>query len=230
MDWRRIVELHGSTNGSHGSGYLLAPGLVLTARHVVDGLATIRLRLLEADADGLPAGVGAWQAARVVWCGSGGSDAALLVPADAAAVFRTPPGGVTFGRLDGRAPVRVDALGFPRAVATATHSDTLHVEAWVDPLTSLRAAVLQLQVTSSRPGDAQGWRGMSGAAVFAADRLVGVVEAVPAALDDHTLRVVPVHPLLDDAEAVQLLRAAGVATALPFVDADYVSRLPRAGD
>lgn len=236
MDWHRIVELHGPTNGSHGSGYLLAPGLVLTARHVVEGLAMMRLRLLEADADGLPAGVGAWQSARVVWCGSGGSDLALLVPADAAAVFRTPPGGVTLGRLDSRsrAPVRVDALGFPRAAATATHSDTLHVEAWVDPLTAVRAAVLQLQVTSSRPADAQGWRGMSGAAVFAADRLVGVVEAVPAALDDHTLRVVPVHPLLDDAEAVQLLQAAGLVAALPAalprVDADYVSRLPRAGD
>jgi hypothetical protein len=38
MEWQRVVELHsGAGVGLHGSGYLLAPGLVLTARHVVDG-------------------------------------------------------------------------------------------------------------------------------------------------------------------------------------------------
>lgn len=59
MEWQRVVELHsGKDRGRHGSGYLLAPGLVLTARRVVERLDTTRLRLLAADKDGLPGAVG----------------------------------------------------------------------------------------------------------------------------------------------------------------------------
>ena len=39
MQWQRVVEIHGGPRGQHGTGYLLAPGLALTARHVVNGLA-----------------------------------------------------------------------------------------------------------------------------------------------------------------------------------------------
>jgi hypothetical protein len=70
---------------------------------------------------------------------------------------------------------------------------------------------------------------MSGAAVFAGDRLVGVVEAVPARLDGSTLRAVPAHLLSEVDDAAALLRNAEVAIAQQFVDATYVERLPRTG-
>jgi len=228
MQWQRVVELHsGGDGGRHGSGYLIASGLVLTARHVVDGLDATSVRLLEPDEDRLPGGIGAWQDARVVWSGTD-VDLALLAPA-AAAAFRKLESTTTIGRLDGRAPVRVDALGFPRAMLNPTYSDSLHVEAYVNAWSGVRGDAMLLDVRTSRPAQAEGWRGMSGAAVFAGDRLVGVIEAVPARLDGSTLRATPAHALFEATDAARLLREADVDLAPQLVDAAYVDNLPPAG-
>ena len=88
MQWQDLVELHGGGDrGLHGTGYLLAPTLLLTARHVVDGLEATGVRLLAPDADGLPGGVGPWQDARVAWSG-GDVDLALLTPLEGSPPFR----------------------------------------------------------------------------------------------------------------------------------------------
>ncbi|MEO8524106.1 MAG: serine protease [Caldimonas sp.] len=230
MEWQRVVELHsGADEGSHGSGYLLATGLVLTARHVVDGLDATEVRLLTADEDGLPGDVGEWQVAQVAWRGGADLDLALLTPAADAAPFRDTTSAATIARLDGRAPVRVDALGFPRAMLSPTHSDTLHLEAAIDAWSGVRGEDLLLDVRTTRPVDDEGWKGMSGAAVFAGDRLVGVVAAVPAKLDASTLRATPAHVMFEVEAAASLLRNAGVALASQFVDAAYVEKLPRVG-
>ncbi len=230
MDWQCVVELHsGAAQELHGSAYLLAPGLVLTARHVVAGLAATDLRLLAADEDGLPGGVGAWQPAQVAWTGGADLDLALLIPAAGASPFDASARAATLGRLDGRAPVRVDALGFPRAMLSPTHSDTLHLEATIDAWSGIRGEVLLLDVATTRPAEGEGWKGMSGAAVFAGDRLVGVIEAVPGELDRSTLRATPVHAMFEVEAAAALLRDAEVVLAEQFVDAGYVDRLPRVG-
>jgi hypothetical protein len=229
MYWQNLAEIHsGSAGGLHGSGYLLAPGLLLTAGHVVHGLQESRVRLLEANEYGLPAGVGDWQTARVAWVGDD-VDLALLAPAAGGAPFREPVSAAAIARLGGREPVRVDALGFPRAVLAATHSDTLHLEATINAWSSVRGEALLLDVRTTRPATADGWKGMSGAAVFAGDRLVGVIEAVPARLDDSTLRATPAYSLADADAAMALLHDAEVAIAPQPVDAAYVDALPRAG-
>ena len=229
MRWQQIVELSGTGGrGAHGSGYLLAPGLVLTARHVVGQAKAASVRLLTPDEDGLPGGVGAWQDARVAWTGAS-RDLALLVPQAGAATFREVATPVAIARLDGREPVRVDALGFPRALQTPTHSDTLHLQAMVDPWSAVRSDVLLLDVRTARPAEDDGWKGMSGAAVFGGDRLVGVVEAVPLRLDDSTLRATPAHVLFADTDARALLQAAGIGDTQQMIDASYVERLPPGG-
>lgn len=228
MQWQRIVELHERDSGRFGSGYLLAPGLVLTAAHVVQGFEQTRARLLMPDEDQLPGAIGERSLASVAWR-DGDHDLALLVPAAGAPPFRadTPP--ITIGRLAERAAVRVDALGFPLALDTPAHGDTLHVEALVSAWTGVRGASLVLDVKTARPRAADGWKGMSGAAVFAGDRLVGVVEAVPADLADGTLRAARADLLFDAAAARSLLGAAKVRLADQVVDAAYVDALPRAG-
>ena len=40
-----VVDRGPGGEGSRGSGYLVAPGLVLTAAHVVAGAVTVRVRL-----------------------------------------------------------------------------------------------------------------------------------------------------------------------------------------
>ena len=228
MEWQCVVEIHGGPQGRHGSGYLLGSDLALTARHVVDGLKETELRLLEPDELGFPGRVGKWQAAQVDWL-SPESDLALLTPAAGREHFRKSIGPTTIGRLDGRAPVRVHALGFPRALLTPTHSDMLQLEASVNAWSGARSEALLLDVKTTRPAEDAGWKGMSGAAVFAGDRLIGVIEAVPAKLDTSTLRATPTHALFDDSHASKALRKAHVELAAEFVDAKYVEKLPLAG-
>jgi hypothetical protein len=227
MEWQRVVEIHGGPRGQHGSGYLLAPGLALTARHVVAGLQFTELRLLEPDELGFPGRVGAWQDARVAWA-SPDADLALLAAAESK-TFRDLPGATTVGRLDGRAPVRVHAMGFPRALAAPTHSDVLQLQASINAWSGARSDALLLDVQTSRPAEDNGWKGMSGAAVFAGDRLVGVVEAVPTKLDGLTLRATPAYLLFADEPAGEVLRPGHVELATEPVDAKYVDKLPLAG-
>lgn len=229
MEWQRVAELHGGgENGRHGSGYLLSPGLALTARHVVERLDSIELRLLEPDQLGFPGAAGIWQPARVAWASST-ADLALLAPQVGSSTFRALESATTLARVGGRAPIRVHALGFPRALLTATHSDTLQFEAAVNPWSGVRSESLLLDVRTTRPADEEGWKGLSGAAVFAGDRLVGVVEAVPTRLDSSTLRAIAAFALFDDPQAAEMLRAAGVERASEHVDAVYVDRLPPSG-
>lgn len=227
MQWQRVVEIHGGPRGRHGSGYLLAPDLVLTARHVVDGLQATELRLLEPDELGFPGRVGAWQPARVAWAGSD-CDLALLAPAPGRR-FRVLPGAATVGRLDGRAPVRVHGMGFPRAMVAPAHSDVLQIQASVNAWSGARSEALLLDVQTARPAEDDGWKGMSGAAVFAGDRLVGVIEAVPTRLERAVLRAVPTYLLFGDQAASSALRTAHVELASEPVDAKYVDKLPLTG-
>lgn len=228
MHWRRVVEIHSGEKGPHGSGCLLASGLVLTAKHVVEGAAATDIRVIEPDHHGLPGVIGAWQPARIVWV-SPNYDLALLAPQKRDARFCEMPATTTIARLAGQAPVRVHALGFPRAMLTPTHSDTLFLEATVNPLSGVRAASLLLDVHTTLPADREGWKGMSGAAVMAADRLVGVIEAVPAKLDAATLRATPAYLLVEDATALALLDEAKVDRSAQLVDAGYVNQIPIAG-
>lgn len=227
MEWQRVVEIYGGSRGQHGSGYLLGPGLAVTARHVVDGLQETEIRLLEPDKLGFPGQVGAWQAARVVWTGPD-ADLALLA-VDTGNKVRELPGTTTLGRLDGRAPVRVHAMGFPRALMAPTHSDVLQLQATVNAWSGARSDALLLDVQTTRPAEDDGWKGMSGAPVFAGDRLVGVVEAVPKKLDGSALRATPAHLLFADEDAGKELRRAQVELAAEPVDAKYVDKLPLAG-
>lgn len=228
MEWQRIAEVHGGEKGRHGSAYLLASEVALTARHVVEGLASIELRRLEPDSMGFPGAVGAWQPARVAWI-SPNADLALLIPEQTRSSFCELTDATTLARVDGRVPIRVHALGFPRAMLSPTHSDTLQLEATVNAWSGVRSESLLLDVCTTRPAEDAGWRGMSGAAVFAGDRLVGVIEAVPVQLDSSALRATPAYLLFDDPEAAAILRAARVEFATQYVDASYLEKLPSSG-
>ena len=228
MQWQRVLEIYGEPSGSRGSGYLLAPRLALTARHVVEGLEQVEVRWPQADAMGLPGVLGRWTRASVRWLGPGADDLALLVPANGDD-FTVPSGTVALSRLDGHAPVPVHAMGFPRAAGRPARSEALFVAATVNAWSGVPAEAMLLAVQGPNLAEREGWKGVSGAAVFAGDRLVGVLQSVPKAFDGSTLRATTAHLLLEHADAAALLAEAGVQLDPPFVDAAYVARLPVAG-
>ncbi|MEU8242975.1 trypsin-like peptidase domain-containing protein [Actinoplanes missouriensis] len=181
-----------------GSGYLIAPGLLLTARHVLDGIE---------DHDGLAA----LRVSRLT--GGDLTVSEIIRPTDDAldvALLRvrrdeseeTPMIAVA----DVEEPVQVWATGFPRAQRQGEARDPEHVRGMADPLSGPDHAI-SVDVDSGIPADADGWSGFSGAALFTVGgALLGVVATDHRAFGGRRLEAVPIDRLLDD---------SGLRDALP---------------
>ncbi|MFF4522354.1 trypsin-like peptidase domain-containing protein [Streptomyces bluensis] len=172
-----IADPAGGGARRRGSGYLVSPGKVLTAAHVVEGAEAVRVRF-EADRPGERT-----VEAAVEWRHAG-IDVAVLAPAEEHPGDVDVP-SVPFGRVGEQdAVLRCTALGFPRFKLRRDEDgsrfrDAEHVDATCAVLSNRREGTLDLKITSP-PGDdpdpeRDAWEGMSGAAVFSNGRLVGVV-------------------------------------------------------
>ena len=212
-------------DGSHtrGSGYLVAPGWVLTASHVVRAATSIGVWLgappeLQED-NGM--GVDPSRVLRAVR-----ADLALLPinrGGTSAAVDLAP-----FGRLDREStePVQVVAAGFPRFklrsapgrqgvllrdlhftigtivggsnTKTGTYEYSVHAAPDEDP----------------SPKDHSPWEGMSGAAVWAGGRLIGVIGQHYPRENRGTLAVRPIEALFAEEDATQLVHWRNASSQL----------------
>ena len=105
-----LVDRGPGDKGSRGSGYLVAPSLVLTAAHVVAGARVVRARLDVGQRTEVDVQAEGWWADPE---GSNGTDlAVLMIAADATEGRHVEP--ARFGRIsDGTAVLAVQAFGFP---------------------------------------------------------------------------------------------------------------------
>ncbi|WP_408056088.1 trypsin-like peptidase domain-containing protein [Streptomyces luteolifulvus] len=158
--------------GRRGSGYRITGGTVGTACHVVAGAAVVRVRC---NADTPEEST---RDARVL---AADGDLALLAVDRADEL--TP---VRFGRvLERDAVIACTGLGFPRFTfrgdASGTYRDVCHLVGSAPVLSNRRSGTLEITVASPPEPDPDparsAWEGMSGAPVFAAGRLVAVVNA-----------------------------------------------------
>jgi WD40 repeat protein len=208
-----------------GSGYRVAAAFVLTAAHCLRGSGH-RVWLPDGE-----------HAAQVVALGSpGGVDLALLkiIPtSDQALIGEIPP--VRCARVDRSTPGRIGgcvAVGYPRfAGRPEAPLITCQVDGWIpigsgliDTATGRRSGFLTLRAegpmplalpTSEENLTGSVWAGMSGAAVFVDDLLVGVVAEHHLPEGDGSLTVVPIEwaERLHGAEGRLLLQVLGVESA-----------------
>ncbi|WP_433384091.1 trypsin-like peptidase domain-containing protein [Actinoplanes sp. CA-142083] len=160
-----------------GSGYRISTRAVLTAAHVVAGAAEVTVRL---DA-GRP---GEWQATATVQpVEPADGDVALLdiEPPEEAPAVRPAP----FGRLGTRrAVIGVHAVGFPRwkmrtDADDRPFRDMFDAEGSIAVYSNRRSGTLEFTVAQPPPEDpdpeASAWDAMSGAAVWADRRIIGVI-------------------------------------------------------
>ncbi|MGE3663861.1 MAG: trypsin-like peptidase domain-containing protein [Pseudonocardia sp.] len=175
----RVGEL--VVGARRGSGYRVGADTVLTAAHVVDGATAVRVRF-RSD---LP---GAWEAAGAVRWSDPATDLAVVAirPVSPAA---GPP--ARFGAIGDRAAVlEVHAVGFPgwklRAedgsgprpdLPGSRYRDSFHLSGSAPVLSNWREGTLEVVTTPPAAGEpgVSPWGGMSGAAVWVGDRIVGVV-------------------------------------------------------
>lgn len=157
-----------------GSGYLVGPGRVLTAAHVVADADTAVVRFQAHRPE-------QWAAeATVAWTHDGLDIAVLILPDHEN--DDVPP--VSFGRAgDQDAVLACTAMGFPRFKlrtdeAGRSFRDTEHMDARCAVLANRREGTLDLRITAPPAEDPDperdAWEGMSGAAVFSGGYLVGV--------------------------------------------------------
>ncbi|MFC8830830.1 trypsin-like peptidase domain-containing protein [Streptomyces sp. NPDC057137] len=182
---------------SVGSGYLIAPRLVLTARHVIEDKDTgsdwpqIQLRV------GHPGKGGTVRAeATVVWRHPR-LDVALLLTRDAVEVPGAP---VRWGHPVGKAPLCYEGLGFPLANADEER-EVEHLRGTLPLLSSGSRDLYTLdqeRAPDHRADGRKAWGGTSGAAVFCEDRLVGVVIQDDQSYGNRRLRACPAHAFAQD--------------------------------
>ena len=181
-----VVDRGPGYDGSRGSGYLVAPGVVLTAAHVVAGASVVRVRLdvgQRSEVDVLAEG---WWADPEV---DNGTDLAVVMITAEASAGRDVE-SARFGRIsDGMAVLAVQAFGFPRfklrgsPVGTGgpgVFRDLEQVTGHAPVAANRRQGTLAVYLddpppTAAEPGGPSPWAGMSGAAVWAAGRIVAVV-------------------------------------------------------
>ncbi|MEU8175585.1 trypsin-like peptidase domain-containing protein [Microbispora hainanensis] len=168
-----IVARHGEP-GRRGSGYRVSSRAVLTAAHVVQDASAIRVRF---DAD-LP---GEWTAEATSWWADTESDLAVLSITPRGEDDEVAP--ARFGRIGGEraAVLAVRAVEFPRFKLRddgELYRDSHQADGSTAVLSNRREGTLEVTVPPPERDpdpDASPWEGMSGAAVWVGDRIVGVV-------------------------------------------------------
>ncbi|MBG0811126.1 trypsin-like peptidase domain-containing protein [Methylosinus sp. H3A] len=197
MQIARVVEIL-RENKSIGSGYLITPHLVLTARHVVsperEGARWLVHPIAGVDSARLPLHQRKRPralAARVAWRSPHEAvDLAILELADGETAPELPAEPVTLGR----APHDCGSLpcvghGFPSAAG----ADDRRVEGLLS--WSFVPNRFDLDVSTKGPEVVKRWGGMSGAAIFVGDILVGVVSKVDPNWREGKLEATPVEHL-----------------------------------
>ncbi|MEV1118780.1 trypsin-like peptidase domain-containing protein [Actinosynnema sp. NPDC049800] len=208
MDQRRLADVRAGTEAAArgaGSGYLIGRRLVLTAGHVVgtrDGAwPRVVVRL------GHPNRERRRHDARLVW-----SHPAL----DVALLELDPPAdgelgdAVRWGVVDGIEQVRYSGIGFPGfADYGEAGAGVEQLAGVVNPLsTGPHGAYVLDQDAAPQPGR-RAWAGVSGAAVFCAGLLVGVVVLDDVDFGNRRLHAARLDTVLRDPEFRRLVEADG---------------------
>lgn len=210
MSTRSVERIAIVQGARQGSGFLLDSRLVLTSAHLFDGEG-------EVARVAVPGGTGT-HSCRLVWRRYDESCDAALLEADEDLVR----GGtacrlldVRWGRVSGLAAwENCEAVGYPRiSLRDGMRPDTEQIVGTLKPGSSVLRGRYVLD-SSHAPPPAVGtsgtspWQGMSGAALFVDEYLIGVVSGDPAQWGHARVEAVPIFVVVADAGFRRAVEAA----------------------
>ncbi|MCQ8190148.1 VMAP-C domain-containing protein [Streptomyces rugosispiralis] len=204
MDPRRLALIRSGGIGEGrftiGSGYLISPQLVLTARHVLEDRGTGALwPIITVRVGHHLDGETTRTDAELLWTHPDGLDVALL------RIDRKidPPGSVCWGCPVGTAPLPYEGLGYPWAAKGETRAPE-HLRGILPILSGGkdRYVLDQGPAPTARTDGGNAWGGASGAAIFCGGHLVGVVTEEDQAYGARRLIALPVSSFAGDGDFV----------------------------
>ncbi|MGW1842120.1 trypsin-like peptidase domain-containing protein [Streptomyces sp. NPDC001966] len=207
----RSVERIAIVQGARqGSGFLLDSRLVLTSAHLFEGESG-------AAHVAVPGGTG-MRSCRLVWRRYDESCDAALLEADEDLVREATTcrmSDVRWGRISGLAAwENCEAVGYPRiSLRDGVRPDTEQIVGTLKPGSSVLRGRYVLDSSHAPPpaagtSGASPWRGMSGAALFADEYLIGVVSGDPAQWGHARVEAVPISVVVADAGFRRAVEAA----------------------
>jgi hypothetical protein len=219
LDPKRVAMIWAALEkgGRVGSGYFVNDHLVLTAGFIVresDGDKIIRETKVR------QLGSKEWITARLVWASTDGNMA--LLEHDALNIESSD--APEFGEITGTNPIRCTAVGFP--AFKVSHDNVRDAEQLIGdilPLSHTEGGLFDIALTTSFPTDPASrsgpspWAGMSGAAVFAGDYLVGLIVRDPAQVE-RRLIAAAIAPFITDPGFTDLLKLP--SSKMPTVSSD----------
>lgn len=213
MDHRRLALIRGGDADGFlrvGTGYLIAPRLVLTARHVVEESRGVPWPRIDVRVGHPRESEVHHCLASVRWTHPEDRDVALLLLDDVIEV----PGTVRWGRPVGNAPLPYQGLGYPLASVKDGQYNVEHLRGELSPQAG-GAGPRDLYVLDQGPAPdkredgGKPWSGASGTAIFCQDYLVGVVIHDDDAFANRRLHACPARVFADDPGFVALLQRYG---------------------
>lgn len=226
MDEYRLADVRcdGTGRRKAGTGYLIAPQLVLTARHVTVDEAGEVWPMITVRVGHPPSGEVERRAATVCWTAPDDLDVALLLldaPVDV-------PGGVRWGRPVGSAALAYTGLGYPlQSRAEDGQRLVEQLRGVLSPLAGGRGLhdlyTLDQHAAPRLRGDRrQAWGGVSGAAVFCQGCLIGIVLRDDEEHENRRLHALPARRFATVPAFAELLQSHGI----PAIDLVPVGERP----
>ncbi|MFD0271597.1 trypsin-like peptidase domain-containing protein [Streptomyces sp. NPDC127106] len=206
----RSVERVAVVQGARqGSGFLLDSRLVLTSAHLFEGDETARVAV---------SGGTGMHHCRLVWSRYDESCDAALLQAEQDLVediTKCRISDVQWGKITGLAAwENCEAVGYPRiSLRDGARPDTEQIVGTVKPGSSILRGRYVLDSSHAPPpgvgvSSASPWQGMSGAALFADEYLIGVVCGDPGQWGHARVEAVPISVVVDDAGFRRAVEAA----------------------